>query len=237
MIHGVENKIDTVNYFTPFVERIQKFLTLEQRGNIRFHAVDYSTILDARENVIYSWMKGDHWQKLRWVGAKLICDVLAYAYPKRPTQAGDVIYDITKLLADKFVEVTDAYPDSEKWIIGHSLGCIVGFGFSWDLKIDGLIAMGNPHDYFSIRYKNFGEDNKELANFINFHDPWDPISTRVSKNPNFKRVTDILVSNWNPLLKLPMHAHTAYWANNKIAGHIASILTKPVFREGTSRWG
>lgn len=225
LIHGVENKIDTVHYFTPFCDLIAKNLTLEQRGDIRFHPVDYSSILDDRENMIYSWMKEDHWDKLRWVGAKLICDVLAYAYPKRAAQAGDVIYDITKLLADKYVEVAHQYPLSEKWIIGHSLGCIVGFGFSWDVQIDGLITMGNPHNYFSIRYKNFGEDNKDLPNFVNFHDPWDPISTRVSQNPNFKRVTDVKVSNWNPLLKLPIRAHTAYWTNDKIAQRIASMLT------------
>ena len=235
LIHGVENKIDTVNYFTPFCERIQKFLTLEQRGNIRFHPVDYSSILDAREETILSWMKGDHWDKLRWVGCKLICDVLAYAYPKRPMAPGDVIYDITKLLVDKFVEISNNYPDSEKWVLGHSLGCIVGNGFSWDVKLDGLITMGNPHDYFSIRYKGFGEDNKDLPNFVNFHDPWDPISTRVSKNPNFKRVTDVMVSNWNPLLKLPIRAHTAYWTNDKVAQRISLILTAPQFREGTSR--
>src|SRR3990167_4630590 len=126
LIHVVQNKLDSVNYYTPFIERVQKFLTFEQRSHIRFHPVDYSSILDERENVIYSWMKGDHWQKLRWVGAKLICDVLAYAYPKRAAQEGDVIYDITKLLTDKYVEVAAQYPSSEKWIIGHSLGCIVG---------------------------------------------------------------------------------------------------------------
>ena len=225
LIHGVENKINATNYFTPFCERIQKFLTLEERGNIRFHPVDYSVILDERENFIYSWMRKDHWQKLRWVGCKLICDVLAYAYPKRPAQVGDVIYDITKLLVDKFVDVSKTYPNSEKWIIGHSLGCVVGFGFTWDIKVEGLITMGNPHDYFSIRYKRFGEDNKNLPQFINFHNPWDPTSTRVSNNPNFGRVTDVLVSNWNPILKLPIRAHTTSWSNDKVAQRIAQTFT------------
>lgn len=225
LIHGVENKIDTTTYFNGFCDLIAKSMTLEQRGDIRFHPVDYSAILDDRENIIYSWMKKDRWDKLRWVGCKLICDVLAYAYPKRTAQAGDVIYDITKLLVDKFADVQTRYPSSEKWIIGHSLGCVVGFGFSWDVKISGLITMGNPHDYFSIRYKNFGEDNKDLPNFINFHNPWDPISTRVSKNPNFARVTDVEVSDFNPIKKLPIRAHTAYWENVKVAQRIATILT------------
>ena len=118
LIHGVENKINTANYFTPFCERIQKFLSLEQRGNIRFHPVNYSDLLDKREDEIYGWMKKDHWQKLRWFGCKFICDVLAYAYPKRPMQPGDVIYDITKLLVDQFVEVSTDHPHSEKWVIG-----------------------------------------------------------------------------------------------------------------------
>lgn len=224
LIHGVQNKIDSVQYFTPFCERILKHFTLEERGHVRFHPVDYSVLLDKKEEEIYSWMKKDHWQKSRWIGCKLICDVLAYAYPKRPSGPGDFIYDVTKLLAQKFGNISSKYPDSRKWLIGHSLGCVVGFGFTWDVKVDGLITFGNPHDYFSIRYKNFGEDNEELAQFFNFHNPWDPISTRVGNNPNFKRVKDIIVSDWSPLKKLPIRAHVAYWENEEMAKKIASIF-------------
>lgn len=224
IIHGVENKVDTKDGYAPFEERIRKFLSLGQNENVRFHPVNYSVLLEAEEKEIYSWMSKDHWQAFRWIGATLICDVLAYAYPKRPAQPGDFIYDLTKLLADTVVDVQHDHPTSEKWLLCHSLGCIVGFGFSWDVQVQGLITMGNPHDYFSVRYRGFGEDNKDLPQFVNFHNPWDPISTLVSKNPNFARVTDVIVSHWNPVLKLPIRAHLSYWTDDKVAQRIASTL-------------
>lgn len=228
LLHGVENKIDTITYYQPFVKRICENMTAEERAHVRFHPVNYSVILEEKEKTILSWMKHDHWQRLREFGCFFIGDILAYAHPKRPAEPGDPIYDIHKLLAEVVANVMVDHPKSEKWIIAHSLGCVVGFGFSWDIKIDCLITMGNPHNYFSIRFKNFGQDNPNLPHFFNFHDPWDPISTRVSENPNFTRVYDVVLKNWNPWKKLPIRAHVAYWKSKELAKRLADLISRAV---------
>ena len=223
LIHGIGKTIGN-GYYDDFVLKIRKYLPVD--FDINFHPVDYSPLLEAKEDIIFSWMKKMGYQKLRRIACDYACDVLAYGYPQRPASPGDFIYDLTELLKGKFKEISDKYPDSKKVIIGHSLGSVVGYGYTWSEKIDCLITMGSPFDYFSIRYRGFGEMNPDLKSFYNFWKSYDIVSTIISENPNFVNVRDIQVKTLNPVFLRPFKAHTTgYWDSDFVHKEIAKILT------------
>ena len=221
LVHGIGKSIG-LDYYDSFVGNIRSHLPID--ADINFHPIEYSHLLDAKEDKIFSWMEDMGYQKIRRFACDFVCDVLAYSYPWRPAQAGDFIFDVTELIQTKFKEVESKYPKSTKVIIGHSLGSIVGYGYTWMEKIDCLITMGSPFDYFSIRYKNFGEMNPKLRIFYNFWKRYDLVSTIISRNPNFKNVHDIQVKTLNPRYLLPIQAHTSYWSSKFVYKEIAKIF-------------
>lgn len=221
LIHGI-GKITDPHYYDDFVIGIRKNLPIDI--DINFHPVDYSRLLEPKEDIIFSWFNNRFWKKLHNFACYYICDVLAYAYTRGVPGPGDFIYDLTELLKTKFRAVDEKYPDSKKIVIGHSLGSIVGFGYTWEEKIDCLITMGSPFDYFSIRYAGFGRDNPDLPFFYNFWKDHDAVATEISKNPNFKRVKDIQVSSWNPKYLAPLRAHSVYWTSDFVHKEIAKIV-------------
>lgn len=222
LIHGIGKNIGS-NYYDSFVLGIRKYLPVD--ADINFHPVEYSHLLEEKENTIYSWLREMGYQGLRKFACDFVCDVLAYAYPWRPAGPGDFIFDVTELIKGKFKEVSEKYPDNKKVVIGHSLGSIVGYGFTWIEPVDCLITMGSPFDYFSIRYKGFGEMNPTLKRFCNFWKSYDLVSTIISENPNFRTVKDIQVKTFNPKFFLPIKAHTTgYWDSDFVQREIAKIL-------------
>lgn len=221
LIHGIGKTIGT-GYYDRFVLSLRRYLPIDL--DLNFHTIDYSPLLETKEDTIFSWMEDLGWVKLRRFACDFVCDVLAFAYTRRPAQEGDFIFDLTKLLKDKFSEINTRYPDSRKIIIGHSLGSIVGFGYTWEEKIDTLITMGSPFDYFSIRYKGFGEMNLDLRVFYNFWKRFDVVSTIISRNPNFRCVKDIQVKTFNPKYIFPVKAHTSYWESEFVHQEIAKII-------------
>lgn len=223
-LHGI-GKSFPPSYYDDAVKGVQAYL--KPATDVKFHGIDYSHLLESREDVIYSWLKDiDPWydpfsKKARKFATDYICDVLAYAYPRRPPQLGDFIYDMTKLLTDK---VADIRLGASIVFVGHSLGSIVAYGATWDIKTDCLITMGSPFNYFSIRYKDFGEMNPDLPQFHNFWRGRDWISTVISKNPNFRNVHDYEVTSRNPLNLSLLNSHGIYWKSDFVHKKIASIL-------------
>ena len=218
LIHGIGEKYEPGSY-DQFVAGIRKHLPLD--SDIVWRPIDYSTLLAKKEETIFSWMKKMGWQKTRKLACDFVCDILAYGYPKRAIQPGDFIYDLHELIGSEFAKCRDG---SKRVIIGHSLGSIVGFGATWDFKTDCLITMGSPFCYFSIRYKDFGENNPNLPEFHNFWRGRDPVSTIISKNPNFRSVRDYEVTSWNPVNQFMLKSHAIYWKSSFVHKKIASIL-------------
>ena len=226
-IHGIGKKGSSTKPYTDFITGIRKNLPID--FDLKVIPVDYSEILDKREDEIYSWVKdmSPRWdvlaRKEREFAAYFVCDVLAYAYPKREPKPGDFMYDLTVLLAES---VHGGRPGSRKVIVGHSLGSVVGYGATWDIQTDCLITMGSPFTWFSIRYAGGGEMNPNLRSFHNFWTPRDRISTVISKNPKFRCVKDHQVPNWNPLNWTRLGAHGLYWGSDFVHRKIADVLQK-----------
>jgi len=221
LVHGIAEKIGE-NYYDDFVMGIRKHLPIA--ADVSFHPIDYSHLLADKEQEIFSWMKDMGYTKVRKFACDFICDALAYGYPKQSPDVGDFIFDLHELLRRKYRMVCDVYPDSKKVIIGHSLGSLVAYGFTFEEHFDALITMGSPFCYFSIRYKNFGENNPNLKQFWNFWKQYDVISTKIAKNPNFKSVKDVQVTSWNPKDCVPRLAHSAYWNSEQVHKKVGEIL-------------
>ena len=81
LIHGVSKLIKS-DYYDSFVKSIRDNLSID--SDVNFHPIDYCHLLENKEQVIFSWMQDMGWKKLREFGTSMICDVLAYAYPKSP---------------------------------------------------------------------------------------------------------------------------------------------------------
>lgn len=226
LIHGIGKKGASTAPYDELVQGVKK--NLPSYADVVFHGIDYSDILDEREAQIFSWVKDMSpfydvlARREREFICYYICDVLAYAYPKRPLQPGDIMFDLTKLLTDKLAQ---ARTGAKTVIVGHSLGSIVGYGATWDVKTDCLITMGNPFSFFSVRYHKGGEMNPDLAEFHNFWTPRDRVSTIVSKNPKFTMVHDYEVPNWNPLNWERLKAHSSYWLSSFVHTGISKIVT------------
>lgn len=218
LCHGIGKSLPS-RYYDQFVEGIRKNLPID--ADVVFHPIDYSSLLESRENRIFAWMKGMNWQITRKFVCDFVCDALAYGYPKRKPESGDFIYDLHSLIGKTMAK---ARTGSKIVVIGHSLGSVVGFGITWDLHADCLITMGSPFCYFSIRYKNFGEMNPDLQQFHNFWRGRDPVSTIISKNPNFKMVHDYEVKSWNPRYWFMLQSHGIYWKSSFVHKQIAKIL-------------
>src|SRR3990167_3839282 len=145
LIHGIGKRGSSAKSFTDITQGIFKHLPNNTDVNIR--SIDYSALLDKRETEILEWVKSmsgpfDLLAKYeREFIAYYICDVLAYAYPKRKLRKGDFMYDLQELLAR---EMSTARKGAKTMIIGHSLGSIVGYGATWDVHTDCLVTMGSP---------------------------------------------------------------------------------------------
>ena len=224
-VHGIGKKGSSTKPYTNFIVGVRKHLPLD--FDLRVVPIDYSGILDRREDEIFEWVKdmSPVWdvlaKKEREFAAYFVCDVLAYAYPKRPLQPGDFMQDLESLLLGKFAT---ARPGAKKVVFGHSLGSIVSYGSTWDVKTDCLITVGSPFSYFSIRYKAGGEMNPDLQQFHNFWTPRDRVSSIISKNSKFKCVHDYKVPNWNPLHWTRIGAHSLYWSSDFVHKKVAGIL-------------
>lgn len=218
LIHGIGKSLPA-SYYDGFVAGIRTHLPID--ADVLFHPVDYSELLGAREKTIFSWMRGMGWEKTRRFTCDFVCDALAYGYPAREPAEGDFIYDLHALIGQKMQKVRK---DSKIVFIGHSLGSIVGYGLTWQFKTDCLITMGSPFCYFSVRYKNFGEMNPGLPQFHNFWRGRDPVSTIISRNPNFRMVHDYEVKSFNPLDQFMLRSHSIYWESDFVHEKIAKIL-------------
>ena len=224
-VHGIGKAGSSTKPYTDFVQGVRKHLPLD--FDLRVIPIDYAPILDKREDEIYKWVKNmsPRYDVLaraeRRFAAYFVCDVLAYAYPKRPVAPGDFMWDLEQMFMGKFAE---ARPHAKKVIFGHSLGSIVGYGATWGVHTDCLITAGSPFSWFSIRYKDGGELNPNLGQFHNFWTPRDRISTVVSKNPKFKSAHDYQVPNWNPANWGRLGAHGLYWDSAFVHKKVAQIL-------------
>lgn len=218
LIHGIGKSLPP-RYYDHFVSGIRENLPVD--ADVVFHPIDYSKLLDKKEATILSWMSGMSWSGIRGFICNYVCDALSYAYPARPTQEGDFIYDLTTLLSGKMDKTREG---SKVVVTGHSLGSIVGYGITWGIHTDCLITMGSPFLYFSIRYKDFGDMNPNLRQFHNFWRSRDPVSTIISRSPKFKCVHDYEVKSFNPRYWFMFQSHSIYWKSKFVHKKIASIL-------------
>lgn len=218
LLHGITKNIDP-HYYDAFVEGIRKHIPIDM--DILWHPIDYACILAKKEDTIFSWMKGMSWMRTRRFVCDFICDALAYAYPMREPGAGDFIFDLNELIANKMEK---CQKDSKVVFLGHSLGSIIAYGLSWNFHADCVITMGSPFNYFSIRYKDFGDMNMALPEFHNFWRGRDPVSTIISRNYKFKLVKDYEVKSWNPRYLFMLQSHSIYWRSTFVHKKIAAIL-------------
>lgn len=224
LIHGVGRELSK-DYYNDFVGGVRKHLPLD--ADIVWHGVNYSVLLQNREKEIYKWLERmvPWWdlagKKELEFAANYICDVLAYAYPQRPPRPGDFIFDLHEELDREYAK---ARPGAKKVIIGHSLGSIVGYGYTWQKPIDCLITMGSPMSLFSVRYTGGGEMNPDLPQFHNFWTTRDRVASIVSANPRFRSVHDYQVHSMNPRYFLRLQAHSMYWLDKFVHKKIAGIL-------------
>lgn len=224
LIHGIGREVSK-DYYNKFVSGVRKYLPLD--ADIVWHGINYSMLLEKREKQIFSWMKKMNGpldiasKRAREFACNYVCDVLAYGWPKREPTEGDFIFDLHAQLKHEFAK---ARPGAKKVIIGHSLGSIVGYGFTWEEPTNCLIVMGSPFSYFSIRYKNGGEMNPDLPQFHNFWRGRDLVSTIISENPKFRAVHDYEVTSFNPRYLLRLQAHSMYWTSDFVHKKIARIL-------------
>ena len=224
LIHGVGREL-TKDYYNKFVSGIRNYLPLDV--DIVWHGVNYSLILEKREKEIYKWLE----RMVPWwdiTGRKeikfatdYVCDVLAYGYPQRPPKQGDFIFDLHEELTREYEK---SRPNAKRLIIGHSLGSIVGYGFTWQKPIDCLITMGSPMSLFSVRYTGGGEMNPNLPQFHNFWTTRDRVASIVSANPRFRDVKDYQVHTLNPRYWLRLQAHSMYWTSDFVHEKIAGII-------------
>lgn len=222
LLHGIGKTIGT-GYYDDFVAGIRKRMPID--ADVNFHPVEYSNLLDEKEDKIFSWLKGMAYQTLRRFACDYICDVLAFSPPESPARPGDFYYDVNRLLMNKFDEIESKYPKSKKVIISHSLGTQIAFAFAWRKEIDWLFTMGSPILYFSVRFNDFGKyPESTLHNMTNFYNVNDPVATIVSRNPNLKKCEDIKVKSFNPKYLLPLRAHSYYWVSDEVTQGIAKRI-------------
>lgn len=226
LIHGVGRNISK-DYYNDFVAGIRKYLPLD--ADIVWHGVNYSLKLEKREDEVYTWLKPmiPWWdlagKKEMQFACDYVADVLAYGYPQRQPQPGDFICDVHSEIQ---AEYDKSRVGSLKVVIGHSLGSIIGYDFTWQKPVDCLITMGCPLSLFSVRYHDGGEMNPKLSQFHNFWKARDRVSSIVSNNPKFKAVQDYQVISSNPKYLLRLQAHSIYWVSDFVHQKIANILQK-----------
>ena len=157
ILHGIAKTIGK-DYYDSFVTEIRRLLPFG--GDIQFYPVDYSYLLQEKEDTIYRWMKDLPYRKITEFAAYYAADALAYAYPKhQPTVDGDFIHDVHKLLTKEFAK---GRPQAKKVIIGPSLGGIVGYGFSWDMKKILTLCIIQQGDRVLLGMKKRGHRLQEL---------------------------------------------------------------------------
>lgn len=218
LIHGIGKSLPA-SYYDDFVAGIRKNLPID--ADIIFRPIDYSPLLDKREETVLSWVKGMAWRKTRKFICEYVCDALAYGYPMRDCRSGDFCFDLDALLFERMGEAREG---ARITIIGHSLGSIIGYGATWKTPTDCLITMGSPFLYFSVRYKDFGDMNLSLGQFHNFWRSRDPVSTIISKSHKFKMVHDYEVKSFNPRYLFMLQSHSIYWKSHFVHKKIAQIL-------------
>lgn len=164
------------------------------------------------------------YKKLRYFGCTMIGDILAYAPPEKNPSLGDFYFDVNHMLTGYYDTLVSRNTGSKKMIIAHSLGCQISFTFAFRRELDLLVTMGNPMNYFSLRYEKGGKYPDKLKKMINFYNSKDPISTIVSNNPVHKKCLDFNVGSYNPYLWLPMKAHGMYWESKKVLSVTAAAI-------------
>lgn len=224
ILHGITKEVDASVYYSNFIEGIQSYLPTGASHNIRWHPIDYSHILSDKEETIFSWMKDLGHQRSRKFACDFICDILAMTHKDRPLEKGDFLYDLNEQLFKIYDSSAKIFPEGKRILIGHSLGTILGYRWTWQRHFDSLITMGSPFTYFSIAYKNLGQMNPNLPEFWNFWKKYDRVATIISKNPNFRMVKDIQVKTLNPLNWLTAKAHSDYWKDDAVHQQIAKII-------------
>lgn len=226
-IHGISKEINAETYYNDFANGVRKFLPID--FDLRFHPIDHSRLLKSKEEIIYSWFKGDWYPGTRKWTSNYICDILALA-PTETMMPGNFYWDVLDMIAETYDAVCKSYPNSKKVIFGHSLGAEIGLIFSFKREVDYMFTCGSPINWFAIRYPDFGRfPEATLHNWLNFHYVQDVVSGRITRNPNFQKrqnVKDIVLPLWNPLHWRPSVAHTFYWKDERMHKKISEELIK-----------
>ena len=228
--HGIQMKFGGEQDYADFVAGIRKHLSIS--ADIIFHGLDWSKLVDQRQEQIYQWMKPYYFglDKTLEIGCKLINDVICYAPPEGTPSNGDVYFDVNKEIQEKYDAIKTIRPDSKIVFIGHSLGGQIGFTFAHRQKLDALITMGSPLIHYCTRFKGFGSfpanlESKKMFCFWRASDIVCP--SPVSVNPVMKgKVVDIEVKSWNPANLLKMKSHCFYWKSDDVHKRIADELSE-----------
>jgi hypothetical protein len=225
IIHGIGRKINVNDYIT-FIDGIKSRLPKEI--DINFIQINYSEILDQKEDQIYEWMK-ELGNGIRKWACYYICDVLAFS-PTEKNQKGDWYYDLNKSIEQTYKSLRK---DSKKVVFGHSLGSQIALSNCYSNKFDLLITAGSPIIYFSIKFKDYGSPCP-VKKIVNFYNPNDLVSTKVGANPHFKSITEDFEVKPSLFFRIPLvlpllkklKAHTFYWSSKEVHKKIADELVK-----------
>lgn len=233
-IHGVKAYLKE-NYAYDFFTKIKQNLSDRIIPFIHFHAFEWDSIVNKKEEQTYKMMCHlGNWKtkKIRKLICDFWCDTLWYGNTKRLSESGDVYFDIHKKLNNEIeVLIKKLGNDSNLILIGHSWGSQIAFDYSWSegYTVDGMVTMGSPILYGSGRFHNWGELPQIPFNFwLNFVVPFDPIACDFKNHPNEKfrqSIHDIILNTWNPFIRFfSLKAHTSYWKNSIVHKEIAKSI-------------
>lgn len=230
--HGIETKLKKASYADSFVFGIRN--SLPEGIPFASYQFNWDTIVVEREQKTYEMVKDLRRPLLRKLTCFLGCDILWYAFTKRLVSQGSIYDQIHSKLRREVKQLLALYgKDAVLVLCGHSWGSQIMLDFCFDedaeitSKIAGLVTMGSPIIYKSGQYDDWGHPPKGLKFWLNFYNPWDPVSTIISRNENFKdAVKDVCVGAWNPLGWVSiLMAHTCYWKSGTVKKQIAEAVS------------
>src|SRR3990167_1307339 len=238
--HGVELKTISNDYARPFIERVKKFLTDEEKSYLVPAPYNYTMRTHERQVRMFEAVsKGRGNERLRYLKHTVGSDVtwcFIVAKDGKKCCFRDFVNDLTSMIGT----YRNQYPGIKVLCLGHSQGTQYFYSFFFEFSgwIDSFISMGSPIPMNSGAYqdegpkKDWGQKPKNIGAWHNFWHWMDFISDPMQGCHPQKEIADFVVDHevpsswWGILYKLPrwatalvtgFKAHACYWDSDFVA--------------------